>query len=76
MKAGDSITYATGSVLTNGWRLAVTQALLARRAVMAVGSDRTASTAFGDLMTGGTGQESDEILALLEVDVPLYRPDT
>jgi lysophospholipase L1-like esterase len=75
MKAGDSITYGTGSVLTNGWRLAVTQALLARRSVMAVGSDRTASTAFGDLMTGGTGQESDEILALLAVDIPLYRPD-
>jgi lysophospholipase L1-like esterase len=75
IKAGDSITYATGSALTNGWRLSFTQALVAGRAVMAVGSDRTASTAFGDLMTGGTGQETDEILALLTVDIPLYRPD-
>lgn len=75
MKAGDSITYATGSALTNGWRLAFTQTLTALRPVMPVGSDRTASTAFGDLMTGGTGQETDEILAKLNVDVPLYRPD-
>ncbi len=75
LKAGDSITYAVGSASLNGWRLAFTNALTARRPVMSLGGSDTASTAHYDAMTGGSGQESDEILAALQVDVPRFRPE-
>lgn len=74
LKAGDSITYATGSTSTDGWRLVFTQALTALRPVMALGGSATASTASYDVMSGGTGYETDEILAALQVDVPRFRP--
>ena len=75
LKAGDSITYGTGSTSTDGWRLAFTRALTARRPVMSLGTSATASTAHYDAMSGGSGQETDEILAALQVDVPRFLPE-
>lgn len=75
LKAGDSITYATGSTSMDGWRLPFVNAVTAHRPVMSLGSSATASTAHYDAMSGGSGQETDEILAALQVDVPRYLPE-
>lgn len=76
VQAGDSITYGLGSTSGDGWRVEADRLILTGtgRGVLALGASSTGSTSTFDRMSGGSGQETDEILAALQVDVPAYRP--
>lgn len=76
VQGGDSITYGFGSTDGNGFRVLVDEEIARTRGVGAIasGSAICSGTLF-DRMSGGSGQETDEILTALNVDIPLYHPE-
>lgn len=79
LKAGDSLTYGVGSATKDGWRASTMASVVSPLGygLVPLGSAATASggaAGIQDYMTGGSGQETDEILAALQADVPLWRP--